>query len=69
MRKLLSKHLPTLPVHIGLDAIPKFLLEEARDNLANSLGVKSQEILFTSGGTESNNTVLGQLLMIPENSI
>ncbi len=33
------------------------------DNLANSLGVRSQEILFTSGGTESNNTVLRQLLM------
>ena len=52
---------PSSPHWAGRNA--KFLLEEARDNLANSLGVKSQEILFTSGGTESNNTVLRQLLM------
>ena len=53
---------PSSPHWAGRNA--RFLLEEARDNLANSLGVKSQEILFTSGGTESNNTVLRQLLMI-----
>ena len=53
---------PSSPHWAGRNA--KFLLEEARDNLANSLGVKSQEILFTSGGTESNNTVLRQLLMM-----
>jgi len=53
---------PSSPHWAGRNA--KFLLEEARDNLANSLGAKSQEILFTSGGTESNNTVLRQLLMI-----
>ncbi len=52
---------PSSPHWAGRNA--KFLLEEARDNLANSLGAKSQEILFTSGGTESNNTVLRQLLM------
>jgi len=52
---------PSSPHWAGRNA--RFLLEEARDNLANSLGVKSQEILFTSGGTESNNTVLRQLLM------
>ena len=53
---------PSSPHWAGRNA--KFLLEEARDSLANSLGVKSQEILFTSGGTESNNTVLRQLLLI-----
>ena len=52
---------PSSPHWAGRNA--RFLLEEARDNLANSLGVKSQEILFTSGGTESNNTVLRQSLM------
>ena len=52
---------PSSPHWAGRNA--KFLLEEARDNLANSLGVKSQEIIFTSGGTESNNTVLRQLIM------
>ena len=53
---------PSSPHWAGRNA--KFLLEEARDSLANSLGAKSQEILFTSGGTESNNTVLRQLLLI-----
>ena len=52
---------PSSPHWAGRNA--KFLLEEARDNLANSLGAKSQEIIFTSGGTESNNTVLRQLIM------
>ena len=52
---------PSSPHWAGRNA--RFLLEKARDNLANSLGVRSQEILFTSGGTESNNTVLRQLLM------
>ena len=54
---------PSSPHWAGRNA--RFLLEEARDNLANSLGVKPQEILFTSGGTESNNSVLRQLLMNP----
>jgi len=53
---------PSSPHWAGRNA--KFLLEEARDSLANSLGAKSQEILFTSGGSESNNTVLRQLLLI-----
>ena len=33
-------------------------LELARDVLATSLGVKSHEIIFTSGGTEGDNTAL-----------
>lgn len=33
-------------------------LETARDIIANSLGVSSAEIFFTSGGTESNNTAI-----------
>ena len=47
----------------GLDATLSFYLKKHGDSLANSIGAKSQEILFTSGGTESNNTVLRQLLM------
>ena len=41
---------PSSPHWAGRNA--RFLLEEARDSLANSLGAKSQEILFTSGGSE-----------------
>jgi len=33
----------------------KVLLEDTRDKIAEFLGVKSSEIFFTSGGTESNN--------------
>ena len=37
---------------------PKNILRDARRNLAEALGVSPLEIIFTSGGTESNNTVL-----------
>ncbi len=33
-------------------------LEEARERLAGVLGSKSQELIFTSGGTEANNQVI-----------
>jgi cysteine desulfurase len=52
---------PSSPHWAGRDA--RILLEDSRDNLAHSLGTKPQEIFFTSGGSESNNTVLRQLLM------
>ena len=52
---------PSSPHWAGRDA--RILLEDSRDNLAHSLGIKPQEIFFTSGGSESNNTVLRQLLM------
>ena len=41
---------------MGLDAERE--VETARDRVADSLGVSSKEILFTSGGTEANNTAL-----------
>ena len=44
-------------VHIiGQEA--KRALEESRDTIASSIGAKSDEIVFTSGGTESNNFAL-----------
>ncbi|HIN47020.1 MAG TPA: cysteine desulfurase [Deltaproteobacteria bacterium] len=52
---------PSSPHWAGRDA--RVLLEEAREKLALSLGAKPQEIFFTSGGSESNNTVLRQLLV------
>ncbi len=36
----------------------KKAMEEARDKLANFLGAKPEEIVFTSGGTEANNFAL-----------
>jgi len=36
----------------------KVVLEDSRDNIAEFLGVKPKEVFFTSGGTESNNTVI-----------
>ena len=50
---------PSSPHWAGREA--KILLEEARESLAKSLGAAPQEIIFTSGGSESNNAVLRQL--------
>ena len=33
-------------------------LEEARERVATLIGARSEEVLFTSGGTESNNLAL-----------
>ena len=52
---------PSSPHWAGRDA--RILLEDARENLAHSLGAKPQEIFFTSGGSESNNAVIRQFLM------
>ncbi len=41
----------------------KEALEEARERLAGVLGVLSQELVFTSGGTEANNQALFSVLL------
>ena len=51
---------PSSPHWAGREA--RILLEESREKLAQALGAKPQEIFFTSGGSESNNAVLRQLL-------
>ena len=52
---------PSSPHWAGRDA--KILLEESRESLAKSLGAEPREIIFTSGGSESNNAVLRQLIL------
>jgi len=50
---------------LGLEA--KRELEQARDTIAKSIGAKSEEIIFTSGGTESNNfAIKGVFFANPE---
>jgi cysteine desulfurase len=41
---------------LGQDA--RLALDESRETVANILGCKPQEIIFTSGGTESDNAAL-----------
>ena len=40
----------------------KNYIEQARKNIANYLGVKASEIIFTSGGTEADNLVLNSAI-------
>ncbi|MEE9610336.1 MAG: cysteine desulfurase family protein [Desulfatiglandales bacterium] len=47
---------PSSPYFLGIEA--KERLEHAREEVALLLGCKSHEIIFTSGGSESNNAVL-----------
>lgn len=51
---------PSSPYHTGRRA--RDLLEESRHRLAELLGAKPSELIFTSGGSEGNNMVLRQLL-------
>jgi cysteine desulfurase len=51
---------PASPHYSGQNAA--VLLENSRESIADFLKAKPQEIIFTSSGTESNNTVLWQML-------
>jgi len=50
---------------VGQEA--KRALEESRETIAKSIGARYDEIVFTSGGTESNNLVLKGLFFHPDN--
>jgi len=63
--KVLAKMLPFFDMKYGnANSIHVFgqeaseALEEARQVIAESIGAKAEEIIFTSGGTESNNLAL-----------
>ena len=46
----------------------KRALEESRSIIARSIGARSDEIIFTSGGTESNNLALKGLFFANKNN-
>ena len=51
--------------HKGTEA--KRALEEARHTIAKSIGAKNEEIIFTSGGTESNNLAIKEIAFANRN--
>ncbi len=55
---------PSSPHQKGREA--KNFLEDSRARLACLLGIEPDELLFTSGGSESNNSVLRQFLQTSE---
>ena len=55
---------PSSPHQKGREA--KNILEDSRARLACLLGIEPDELLFTSGGSESNNSVLRQFLQTSE---
>src|SRR5437667_11951951 len=46
----------------GSGAEAREALEDARQNIADSIGVRTEEVYFTSGGTEGNNWALKGVL-------
>ena len=44
----------------------KHAMEQARVHVATAIGARPQEIVFTSGGSESNNMVLKGIFLSPE---
>jgi cysteine desulfurase len=52
---------PSSPHRAGRQA--KTLLEDARQSIADQLGIARQELFFTSGGSESNNAILRQFVL------
>ncbi len=71
--EVLKNMLPYLEEHYGNPSSShswgrkaKFAIEQAREKVANLIGATSEEIYFTSGGTESNTLAIFGTLNIPE---
>ena len=47
----------------------KSIIEEARNQVSESIGAAPNQILFTSGGTESNNQVLFSIIGKTKNHV
>ena len=55
---------PSSSHELGYEA--KIAIENARNSVADLIGARPQEIIFTSGGTESNNMVLKGIIDLKE---
>ena len=64
MTKILSENFGNPSSSHGFGRNAKSLLELARKSIAKNLNCLAQEIIFTSGGTESNNLLFNLLLKI-----
>ncbi len=58
MRPFFCDHYGNASSRHQLGRIAKVAIEEARNKVANAIGVQPEQIIFTSGGTESNNLAL-----------
>ncbi len=58
MLPYLTHHYGNASQHYALSRPPRRAIDEARQTIAQCIGARPEEILFTSGGTESDNTVI-----------
>jgi len=72
-KRVLEEMYPWLTTHFGnansihqIGQTAKVALEEARESIAALLHVKPSEVIFTSGGTESNNAAIKGLFQARE---
>jgi len=67
MRPFLEKFFANPSSGYGFAAQVREAIEQAREQVANLLGCEAREIVFTSGGTEANNTAFHSALQaVPE---
>ena len=66
-QSLLEKHFANSDSLHDLGTEVRDLLSQSRDNIAKQLNVKSEEVLFTSGASEANNTAIKGIAFQKEN--